>query len=50
MSALVTGDMQLVRQVNRTAVLQLIRERGPISRVALGRPGRAHDGDHLFHR
>jgi glucokinase-like ROK family protein len=34
---LVTGDMRLVRQMNRAAILQLIRERGPISRVALAR-------------
>jgi glucokinase-like ROK family protein len=29
--------MQLVRQMNRTAILQIIRERGPISRVSLAR-------------
>jgi len=32
-----TGDVQLVRRLNRDAVLQLIRERGPISRTALAR-------------
>ncbi len=37
MNKIVTGDMQLVRQMNRTAILQLIRERGPISRVSLAR-------------
>ena len=37
MDKVVTGDMQLVRQVNRTAILHLIRERGPISRVSLSR-------------
>ena len=37
MGKVVTGDMQLVRQMNRAAILQLIRERGPISRVVLAR-------------
>lgn len=37
MDKLVTGDIHLVRQMNRSAVLQLIRERGPISRVELAR-------------
>jgi glucokinase-like ROK family protein len=32
-----TGDVQLVRRLNRDAVLGLIRERGPISRTALAR-------------
>jgi glucokinase-like ROK family protein len=40
MGQIVTGDMQLVRQVNRTAVLQLVREHGPLSRVALARLAR----------
>jgi glucokinase-like ROK family protein len=37
MDRLVTGDIHLVRQMNRSAVLQLVRERGPISRVELAR-------------
>ena len=32
---LVTGDVQLVRRLNRDAILGLIRQRGPISRTAL---------------
>ncbi len=34
---LVTGDMQLLRQINRTAILRLIQTQGPISRVSLAR-------------
>lgn len=34
---LVTGDVQLVRRLNREAILGLIRERQPISRTALAR-------------
>jgi len=34
---LVTGDIQLVRRLNRDVILGLIRERGPISRTALAR-------------
>ena len=30
-----TGDMQLVRRMNRLAILGLIREHGPVTRVAL---------------
>lgn len=37
---IVTGDMKLVRRINRAAVLQLIREKGPISRIALARLSR----------
>ena len=33
----ITGDVQLVRRLNRDAILGLIRERGPISRTALAR-------------
>ncbi|MCB0181643.1 MAG: ROK family transcriptional regulator [Anaerolineae bacterium] len=32
-----TGDTRLIRQMNRSAILQLIREQGPISRVDLAR-------------
>lgn len=32
-----TGDVQLVRRLNRDAILKLIMERGPISRTALAR-------------
>ena len=34
---LITGDVQLVRRLNRDAILGLIRERGPISRTDLAR-------------
>ena len=34
---LITGDVQLVRRLNRDAILGLIREQGPISRTALAR-------------
>ncbi|MCC7352342.1 MAG: ROK family transcriptional regulator [Anaerolineae bacterium] len=34
---LVTGDVQLVRRLNRDAILGLIRQREPISRTALAR-------------
>ncbi len=37
MRKIATGDMQLVRQINRAAILQIIREKGPISRVMLAR-------------
>ncbi|MFO7697715.1 MAG: ROK family transcriptional regulator [Anaerolineae bacterium] len=37
---LLPGDVQLVRRLNRDAVLRLIRERGPISRTALARLAR----------
>lgn len=37
MGELVTGDMQLVRRVNRLAVIGLIREHGLISRVEVAR-------------
>ncbi len=40
MRKVVTGDIQLVRQMNRAAILKLIRERGPISRTALARLSR----------
>ncbi len=40
MKELLTGDMQLVRRVNRLAILQLIRERGPVSRAELARISR----------
>jgi len=33
----ITGDVQLIRRLNRDAILGLIRERGPISRTALAR-------------
>ncbi|HIC89317.1 MAG TPA: ROK family protein [Anaerolineae bacterium] len=35
--ALVTGDVQLIRRLNRDAILGLIRKQGPISRTALAR-------------
>lgn len=34
---LITGDVKLVRRLNRDVILGLIRERGPISRTALAR-------------
>lgn len=34
---LVTGDVHLIRQLNRDAVLRLIQDRSPISRTALAR-------------
>jgi N-acetylglucosamine repressor len=35
--AVVTGDVQLVRRLNRDAILGLVRNKGPISRTALAR-------------
>src|SRR5512136_828387 len=34
---LLTGDVQLVRRLNRDTILRLVREQGPISRTTLAR-------------
>jgi len=39
-SELVTGDVHLVRRMNRDVILKLIREQGPISRTTLARRAR----------